>query len=142
MGDRTVVLTILSPEWARPGSVFDLFLESFRFGQGTKPFLNNLVVFTVDGQSLQYCKSIHPYCFSLANHGFNYAAWKPFRDLQHLTLGWKKDADVMWFRNPFQHFHRNFEMIVAQDSCSDTLENKSSKTDGGFFFLKANEISL
>ncbi|KAF9608612.1 hypothetical protein IFM89_010097 [Coptis chinensis] len=32
MDDRTIILTTLNKEWAEPGSMLDLFLESFRIG--------------------------------------------------------------------------------------------------------------
>ena len=30
MKDKTVIITILNEAWAEPGSMFDLFLESFK----------------------------------------------------------------------------------------------------------------
>ena len=65
MSDRTVILTVLDEAWARPGSVLDLFLESFQVGIGTKHFLNHLLIFTTDDQAYQYCKTMHPHCFPL-----------------------------------------------------------------------------
>ena len=65
MPDRTVILTILDQAWARPGSVLELFLESFKIGVGTKKLLNHLVIVTTDDQAFQYCKAMHPHCFPL-----------------------------------------------------------------------------
>jgi len=76
MADRTVILTILDETWASPGSVLDLFLESFRIGQGTKRFLNHLVVVALDNQAFQYCNSLHPHCFQLAPFESKIAAEK------------------------------------------------------------------
>ena len=63
--DRTVILTILDGTWGSPGSVLDLFLESFRIGQKTQRFLNHLLVAALDNQAYRYCTSIHPHCFQL-----------------------------------------------------------------------------
>ncbi|KAJ6314847.1 hypothetical protein OIU78_018352 [Salix suchowensis] len=53
--------------WARPGSVLDLFLESFRIREGTEHFLNHLVnhlvIAGLDFQAFQYCQFVHPHCF-------------------------------------------------------------------------------
>ena len=34
MEDKTVIITTLNEAWAAPNTVIDLFLESFRTGQG------------------------------------------------------------------------------------------------------------
>ncbi|KAJ6776943.1 EXPRESSED PROTEIN-RELATED [Salix koriyanagi] len=49
--------------WARPGSVLDLFLESFRIREGTEHFLNHLVIAGLDFRAFQYCQFVHPHCF-------------------------------------------------------------------------------
>lgn len=76
MSDRTVILTVVKETWARPDSILDLFLESFRIGEGTKPLLNHLLIIAEDTQAFLYCKSRHPHCFYLENsqsetHGKN-----------------------------------------------------------------------
>jgi hypothetical protein len=35
MDNKTVILTTLNAAWASPGSVIDLFIDSFRHGVGT-----------------------------------------------------------------------------------------------------------
>lgn len=63
--DRTVILTIVDEKWASPGSVLDIFLESFRIGQGTKLLLDHLIVVTLSTQAFQLCRSQHLHCFQL-----------------------------------------------------------------------------
>ncbi|TKY44903.1 hypothetical protein E2542_SST31186 [Spatholobus suberectus] len=36
--NKTVIITTLNDAWAEPGSIFDLFLESFRLGEETQSF--------------------------------------------------------------------------------------------------------
>ncbi|VVB02149.1 unnamed protein product [Arabis nemorensis] len=40
--EETVILTTLNRAWAEPNSTFELFLESFHIGQGTKQLLRHL----------------------------------------------------------------------------------------------------
>ena len=54
MSDRTVILTVVNEAWARPDSILDLFLESFRTGDGTKRLLNHLLIIAEDSQAFQY----------------------------------------------------------------------------------------
>ena len=86
MEDRTVILTILDETLASPGSVLDLFLESFRIGQKTQQFLNHIVVAAVDNQAYQYCISIHPHCFQLTSVTSKFAKRKGSTSPDHLTL--------------------------------------------------------
>lgn len=50
-------------EWAKPGSLLDLFLESFRIGERTKHLLNHLIFVALDDQALRYCLRVHPHCY-------------------------------------------------------------------------------
>lgn len=63
MPDRNVILTMVDEAWARPGSILDVFLRSFKVGEGTERFLNHLVIVAMDQKALNYCTSLHPYCF-------------------------------------------------------------------------------
>lgn len=83
---RAVILTILDKSWARPGSILDLFLESFRIGKGIKHLLNHLVIVALDSQALRYCKTIHRHCFHLKTTGSRRVTGKPFKNLNHTTF--------------------------------------------------------
>lgn len=67
MADRTVIMTVVDENWAKPASILDLFLESFRIGEGTERVLNHLLIIAEDIQAFQYCNSKHPHCFQLKN---------------------------------------------------------------------------
>ncbi|KAG6486900.1 hypothetical protein ZIOFF_055481 [Zingiber officinale] len=42
MENKTVILTTLNAAWASPGSIIDLFFQSFRIGDGTRRLLDHL----------------------------------------------------------------------------------------------------
>ncbi|KAG6510050.1 hypothetical protein ZIOFF_028058 [Zingiber officinale] len=44
MENKTVILTTLNAAWASPGSIIDLFFQSFRTGDGTRRLLDHLDV--------------------------------------------------------------------------------------------------
>ena len=91
MQDRTVILTILNETWASPNSVLDVFLESFRIGQGTKHLLNHIVVVALDNQTYQYCTSTHPHCFQLTIFSSKLSTRKGFTSLDHIMLNQKRN---------------------------------------------------
>ncbi|KAF5740463.1 hypothetical protein HS088_TW11G00532 [Tripterygium wilfordii] len=149
MQDRTVILTIVDKSWASPGSILDLFLESLHIGHGTTYLLNHLVIVALDTQAFQYCKSIHPHCF-------HFDKIKPFKRLDRQTFDRVRndvvhgviklaynviftEADVMWLRNPIPNFIPNHQMTIA---CHPDMTTKMVLEDGGYFFMKSDDISM
>ncbi|PIA33722.1 hypothetical protein AQUCO_04000051v1 [Aquilegia coerulea] len=159
MPNRTVILTTLNEAWADPGSVIDLFLESFRIGEGTPRLLNHLVIVAMDQQAFNRCKSIHPHCYSLTTAGVNFSAEKRFMTPDYLKLMWRRidflrtvlelgynfvftDADIMWFRDPFPYFDSLDEFQIACDFYKGNPRDKGNRANGGFNYVKAVEASI
>ncbi|KAF5204456.1 Glycosyltransferase [Thalictrum thalictroides] len=154
MPDRTVILTTLNEAWADPGSVIDLFLESFRVGEGTPRLLNHLVIVSMDQQAFNRCKAIHPHCYSLTTAGVNFSAEKRFMTPDYLKLMWRRieflrivlelgynfvftDADIMWFRDPFPYFDSLDEIQIACDFYKGKPRDEENRANGGFNYVKA-----
>ncbi|KAG4128692.1 hypothetical protein ERO13_D09G036050v2 [Gossypium hirsutum] len=132
MADRTVILMVVNGDWAKPSSILDLFLESFRIGEGTKRLLNHLLIIAEDSQAFQYCNSKHPHCFLLKN--FPKIQSRTPRNLmlspsrvilltQIVELGYHV---AFTLRNPFSKLVPDIELSIALEM-------------GGFFHLKTNE---
>ncbi|KAI4348304.1 hypothetical protein L6164_009039 [Bauhinia variegata] len=151
MSDRTVILTMVDEAWARPGSVLDVFLQSFKVGDGTRRFLNHLVIITMDAQAFGYCSSLHPHCIHPSTFVHYFSPTIPNRNL----LSWKKhsvlldvlklgyniiftEADVMWLRSPLSKLNPILELSI---SCNVAGAGDGYMQDGGLFFLKANAIA-
>lgn len=92
MPDRTVILTMVDESHASPGSMLEILLQSFKSGQGTKRFLNHLVIIAMDPQAFEYCKLLHPHCihpstfepyFTIKRHSII--------TLEHNVLTWRRN---------------------------------------------------
>jgi hypothetical protein len=90
MEDNTVILTTLNAAWASPGSVIDLFMDSFHSGVGTSLLLKHLVVVTFDWKAYKHCVKIHPYCFALGTEGVDFSEEKRFLTSGYLDMMWKR----------------------------------------------------
>lgn len=88
--DNTVIITMVDREWAKPASLLDLFLESFRIGERTKHLLNHLIVVALDNQALRYCRRAHPRCYLHTGSGKKIGSVNP----DGLIAGWNKKALV------------------------------------------------
>jgi hypothetical protein len=94
--DRTVIMTQINAAWTRPGSLLDLFFESFRTGEGgVARLLDHLVIVTMDPAAYQGCQAVHRHCYFLrTSNGVDYRSEKMFMSKDYL--------EMMWGRNRFQ----------------------------------------
>ncbi|XP_043706770.1 uncharacterized protein At4g15970-like [Telopea speciosissima] len=159
MEDRTVILTTLNQAYAGPGSILDLFLESFQTGEQTKGLLNHLLIIAMDHEAFDRCKAIHPHCYPLTTHRVDFSAKKQSMTIDYLKLRWWKieilqtilelgysfvftDADVMWFRNPFPHFSPSIDIHIACDYYGGNPTERSNSINGGFNYVRSNGLSI
>ncbi|KAH6769259.1 Nucleotide-diphospho-sugar transferase family protein [Perilla frutescens var. frutescens] len=159
MPDNTVILTTLNEAWAAPNSVIDLFLESFRIGERTRWLLNHLVIVSLDQKAFSRCMVVHSHCFSLVTEGVDFSREAYFMTPDYLKMMWRRidflrsvlemgynfvftDADVMWFRDPFPHFHPYADFQIACDHFSGISDDIRNKPNGGFKFVRSNTRSI
>lgn len=90
MVNKTIILTVLNAAWASPGSVVDLFIESFRTGDGTRMLLNHLVIIALDMKAYKRCMSIHQHCFALITEGVDFSGEKNFMTAGYLKMMWRR----------------------------------------------------
>jgi hypothetical protein len=91
-----VIMTSINRAYAEPGSLLDLFLESFRLGEGTAHLLDHVLIVAVDPGALRRCRSVHRHCYLLRRSpgAVDYSDEKHFMTKDYL--------DMMWGRNRFQ----------------------------------------
>ncbi|KAL5216826.1 hypothetical protein ABZP36_008227 [Zizania latifolia] len=159
MGDNTVILTTLNAAWASPGSVIDLFIDSFRSGVRTSSLLRHLVIIAFDWNAYKQCVKIHPYCFALGTDVVDFSEEKRFLTPGYVEMMWKRidflrlvlergfsfifsDADIMWFRNPFPHFYPDGDFQIACDHYVGNATDLRNIANGGFNYVKSNERSI
>ncbi|WOL07236.1 hypothetical protein Cni_G15975 [Canna indica] len=157
--DKTVILTSLNAFWSTPGSVLDLFLESFRIGDGTQELLNHLVVVAVDEKAYARCLAVHRHCFDLKSDGADFSGEKVFNSPEYLDMMWARldflrlvlekgysfifsDVDVMWFRNPMPHFYLDGDFQISCDEFFGDPKNLTNWPNNGFSYVKSNRRSI
>jgi hypothetical protein len=159
MPNKTVIITTINAAWAEENSILDLYLQSFRIGEGTQQLLNHLLLVAVDEEAFKRCQQIHPHCYILLNKGTDFSGEKGFMTQGYLDLMWARilflkyvlalgysfvfsDADILWFRNPFQLFDGEADFQIACDHYTGNPHNLSSSANGGFNFVRSNERSI
>ena len=83
-------MTTLNDAWTEPGSVLDLFLESFRIGNGTSQLLNHLVFITMGQKAHERCTSMRGHCFDLNTKGANLSEQKDYNTPGYLDITWQR----------------------------------------------------
>ncbi|KAG6476519.1 hypothetical protein ZIOFF_065761 [Zingiber officinale] len=88
--DKTVLMTSLNAFWSTPGSVLDVFLESFRIGDGTTALLDHLVIVAVDDKAYERCLAVHRHCFDFKVPGVDFSSEKVFNTPEYLDMMWAR----------------------------------------------------
>ncbi|CAH2037691.1 unnamed protein product [Thlaspi arvense] len=88
--EKTVILTTLNAAWAAPGSVVDLFFESFRIGEETSKLLDHLVIVALDAKAYSRCSQLHKHCFSLVTEGVDFSREAYFMTRSYLNMMWRR----------------------------------------------------
>nr|CAB3499685.1 unnamed protein product [Digitaria exilis] len=157
--DRTVIITSVNEAWARPGSLLDLFRESFRIGEGIAPLLNHTLVVALDPGRLRHCRAVHPHCYLVEVKGMNVSAANRFNSRAYLGVVWSKlsiqqrilelgynylftDVDVMWFRNPFRHINLYADLTISCDRYFGKPEDLYNSPNTGFYYAKSNNRTV
>ncbi|KAL9324352.1 hypothetical protein ACSQ67_009209 [Phaseolus vulgaris] len=159
MKDNTVIITTLNDAWAEPGSIFDLFLESFRLGNQTKKFLKHLVVITWDQKAHTRCLALHKHCYHLETKGDNFTGEAFFMTADYLNMMWRRieflgsvldmgynfvftDTDIMWLRDPFKRFYKDADFQIACDFFNGDSYNLDNYPNGGFNYVKSSSRTI
>ncbi|XP_052165948.1 uncharacterized protein At4g15970-like [Oryza glaberrima] len=156
MDDRTVIMTSINRAYAAPGSLLDLFLESFRLGEGTEPLLKHVLIVAMDPAALARCRQVHPHCYLLRRPegAVDYSDEKRFMSKDYLDMMWGRnlfqqtilqlgfnflftDIDIMWFRNPLRHIAITSDIAVANDYYNGDPESLRNRPNGGFLYVRA-----
>ena len=92
MSDRTIILTMVNESWASPGSILDVFLQSFKSGEGTHRLLNHLVIITMDPQAYEYCRPLHPHCIHPSTFAHYFATKRQsITNPDHSEFSWRRN---------------------------------------------------
>ncbi|CDO96806.1 unnamed protein product [Coffea canephora] len=159
MEDKTVILTTLNAAWTAPNSIFDLFLESFKIGNGTQWLLNHVVVLALDQKAYSHCMEVHPHCYSVTTEGVDFSGEAHFMSQDYLKMMWRRidflhtvlkmgynfiftDADVMWFRDPLSHFYSDADFQIACDHYWYASTDLNNSPNGGFNYVKSNNRTV
>uniref|UniRef100_A0A453CXK9 Nucleotide-diphospho-sugar transferase domain-containing protein n=2 Tax=Aegilops tauschii subsp. strangulata TaxID=200361 RepID=A0A453CXK9_AEGTS len=138
MRDNTVILTTLNAAWASPGSVIDLFVDSFHSGVRTSSLLNHLVIIAFDGDAYRQCAKIHHYCFALGTEGVDFSEEKRFLTSGYLEMMWKR---LDFLRLVLEKGY-SFIFSIACDHYVGNATDLRNIANGGFNYVKSNERTI
>ncbi|TVU44160.1 hypothetical protein EJB05_03595, partial [Eragrostis curvula] len=158
--DRTVIMTQINAAWTKPGSLLDLFFESFRIGEGgVAKLLDHLVIVTMDPNAYEGCQAVHRHCYFLRTTGVDYRSEKMFMSKDYLEMMWGRnrfqqtilelgynflftDVDVMWFRDPFRHISMAADIAISSDVFIGDPYSLGNFPNGGFLFVRSSATTI
>ncbi|EYU37477.1 hypothetical protein ABFS82_01G049400 [Erythranthe guttata] len=157
--NKTVIITTLNAAWTEPNSIFDLFLESFKIGNGTQDLLKHVLVVALDQKAYSRCLEVQLHCYALTTEGIDFSGEAHFMSEDYLKMMWRRidflhtvlqlgydfvftDADVMWLRNPFERFHPDGDFQIACDHYWFNYTDVNNSPNGGFNYVKSNNRTI
>ncbi|XP_024535219.1 uncharacterized protein At4g15970-like [Selaginella moellendorffii] len=158
--EKRIILTTLNQAWASSGSMLDHFLESFRDGNRISWLLQHVVIIAMDEPSHKRCLAIHGHCFQMTSKGVDFSAQeKQFMSKDYLKMTREKimlmgivlrmgfsfiftDGDVMWFRDPFQHFTPDADLELSCDYFFGNASDMNNAPNTGFFHARSNQRTI
>lgn len=88
--NKTVIITTLNAAWTQPNSIFDLFLESFRIGNGTQDLLKHVLVVALDQIAYSRCLEVRLHCYALTTEGIDFSGEALFMTEDYLKMMWRR----------------------------------------------------
>ncbi|KAL0737157.1 hypothetical protein Bca4012_013367 [Brassica carinata] len=157
--NNTVIITTLNQAWAEPKSIFDLFLESFRIGQGTQKLLKHVVVVCLDPKAFERCSKAHSNCYYLETTSTDFSGDKAYNTPDYVNMMWRRielliqvlemgfnfiftDTDVMWLRDPFPRLYPDGDFQMACDKYFGNPTSFDNWANGGFVYVRSNNRSI
>jgi len=159
---KNIIMTSVNEAWAAPGSLLDLFRDSFHNGDGIAHLLDHVLVVAVDAGGFRRCKAVHPHCYLLdvfvvssgAGDAANLSSANRFMSRGYLELVWAKlslqqrvlelgysflftDVDVMWLRDPFRHITLYADVTISSDHFhGDAGDVAGNSPNTGFYHVR------
>ncbi|KAH9320957.1 hypothetical protein KI387_015596, partial [Taxus chinensis] len=157
--NKTVILTALNWAWAEPNTMIDLFLESFRIGEGTEELLQNLLIVALDAKTYNRCLEIHHHCYSLKTRGVDYSGEKFYMSDDYLKMMWTRlgflgdvlrrgyniifsDTDIMWLRNPMGRLEPDADIQITSDKYNGDPFDMKNEANTGYMYVCSNERTI
>ncbi|MED6195634.1 hypothetical protein PIB30_039787 [Stylosanthes scabra] len=133
--NNTIIITSLNEAWAKP--------------------------VTWDQKAFLRCQALHPHCYQLETKSNNndtsreaffltkdylHIVWRKIEFLGHvLQMGYSfvfTDSDILWLRNPFEHFHEDADFQSSSDNFNGNSSSLNNGPNTGFSYVKSNEKTI
>ncbi|KAF8712087.1 hypothetical protein HU200_028923 [Digitaria exilis] len=157
MEDKTVIMAFTNEAWSAPGSLTDLFLESFRAGLKTEALLKHLLIVAMDAKAFHRCQQVHPLCYAFAGDGgINLASEQRYMAKDYLEMVWRRvrfqgrvlelgysflltDVDIIWFRNPLLRIPVGADIAMSSDWFhGDNPYDLNKRANAGLVYARAS----
>ncbi|KAG0480327.1 hypothetical protein HPP92_011185 [Vanilla planifolia] len=161
MRNKTLIISILNKAYMEENGMLDLFLRSFREGDGTDFLTRHLLLVAVDEEAFQHCRRLkHPHCFRFVGNETDLSGEVVYMSVGFIDMMWKRtqflgevlrrgynfiftDMDVVWLRNPFAKLQGNGEdMLLSCDKYNGRADDESNSLNTGFYFVAANNKTV
>ncbi|CAN6213775.1 unnamed protein product [Urochloa humidicola] len=158
--DKTVLMTAINSAWAAPGSFLDLFLDSFRHGEGTASLPSHLLIVSMDGNAHARCLATHAFCYWLRTaSGADFSGEQKYMKGDYLEMMWRRhqlqrrvvdlgysflftDVDILWLRAPFPRLPPAADVVMSSDFFVGDPASPGNYPNGGLLYVRASPAAV
>ncbi|CAN6223010.1 unnamed protein product [Urochloa humidicola] len=158
--DKTVLMTAINSAWAAPGSFLDLFLDSFRHGEGTASLPSHLLIVSMDGKAHARCLATHAFCYWLRSaSGADFSGEQKYMKGDYLEMMWRRhalqrrvlelgysflftDVDILWLRAPFPRLPSAADVVMSSDFFVGDPASPGNYPNGGLLYVRASPAAV
>ncbi|XP_073038882.1 uncharacterized protein At1g28695-like [Primulina eburnea] len=168
MPNKNLIIAIINKAYVEPHeneypSMFDLFLEGFWEGEGTRELLDHLLVVAMDKTAHERCEYRRLNCYRLVvdGGGDDFAGEKLYMSGDFIEMMWRRtsfllnvlekgynfiftDTDVLWLRNPLTRLSMNetLDLQISTDSFNGNSYSELNNINTGFYYVRSNNRTI
>lgn len=91
MADKTVIIGMINKAYVEGDkTMFDLFLDGFWLGDGTRRLLDHVLLVAVDQTSFERCNFLHLHCYKLETEGVDFRSEKMYLSPDFMNMMWRR----------------------------------------------------
>ncbi|OWM79415.1 uncharacterized protein At1g28695-like [Punica granatum] len=141
-------------------SMLDIFLDGFWSGEGTRPFVDHLLLVSMDQTSWERCKFLRLHCYRIQTTGDeHFDKEELFMSRAFIDMMWRRtlflkdvltrgysfiftDTDILWLRDPFPRLNESVDLQVSVDRFNGKRWSEQNPINTGFYMIRSNNKTI
>ncbi|CAL9081286.1 unnamed protein product [Musa textilis] len=139
MANKTMIIAILNKSYMEKNGMFNLFLQSFREGEGTWFLIKHLSFVAVNQMSFNQCCALGLNCYKLVMEGVDFSEVVFYMSDDFIEMMWRRKlflGDVL--KHGYSFILTREDLQMSSDFYNGRPFDDSNFFNTGFYFVTPN----